>query len=496
MEPLVNQKSESFEWSEFYERPVPGFKDCGPYRRSGVVEYSKRASRPNDRWIYHGHVAKVLEEQGFYVEEDPRSVYDPEQLWQQLERFGPSQNTFVQVDEHVSKGIALAWKVFGKPEEKPFLTPLEGEDELLMSVDLGKSAGLPFFGKKKDSYDYAFRKKDEVVAGKSSPPPCIAYARTQAGNKTRLVWGFPFCMTLLEGQFARPLINRYLRRRTTMAFGLKRHELGAYLHSEIAKSGGIPYSLDYSKFDASIATFFIRAAFNILGSWFTEEDRKRLGWVEMVNYFINTPIVMPNGRLYKGKDHGVPSGSYFTQMVDSIVNTMLIGAMLHAFNQQVHWKKIFILGDDVIFPMYQKIDSRRIAAFLRKYGVTVNAEKSKYGEVHFLGATWHKGAPDAPIPELIKKAVSPETFRKKPENMTNHKFALLVLSSYASNYLSGSYLLPIEFGSEHYAYYDSLDFSSSSKFLSGSDRFREEHSSAMRNKRPSKYSTLDGRFWS
>lgn len=66
------------------------------------------------------------------------------------------------------------------------------------------------------------------------------------------------------------------------------------------------------------------------------------------DYFIHTPIVMPDHHIYYGKKHGVPSGSYFTQIVDSIVNVIIAGTISAKFNMYINKSDIYVLGDDLL----------------------------------------------------------------------------------------------------------------------------------------------------
>ena len=42
-------------------------------------------------------------------------------------------------------------------------------------------------------------------------------------------------------------------------------------------------------------------------------------WYLIIDYFMNTQVVLPNGKLMKLKG-SVPSGSYFSQFVDTVGN--------------------------------------------------------------------------------------------------------------------------------------------------------------------------------
>lgn len=442
-----------------------GIRDLGPFRRASLKEYVARMSTPSDHVIFDDNVAAVLSAQNIEWEEDPRSIYDPNQLWEALARYGSSNHTRFKFDPAIIAGIKLAKRVFGRYGD--LLEPIIDLDSIKLALKLTKSSGLPLMVSKLESLAYSFDREEQIRLGAKKPNPCVAYKRTQKENKTRLVWGYPLEMTIMEARFARPLIGAFLDSRTTMAFGMQKYELGTYLKYNLKMYKHI-MCLDYSKFDSSISSSLIAISFEILSSWFSEEDKLKYGWDTIVKYFIHTPIVMPDGHLYGGKDHGVPSGSYFTQLIDSIVNTILIGAIGYAFKEETHWRSVFVLGDDCIFGVDRKLDLDTVSKFLRRYGVTLNIEKSQFDIMYFLGAYWDSGFPDNELSDLAAKAVFPETFRKYPENLTSKQKARLVLSSYASQYKSAWKFLPkrhpiIQMEQE------ALDFKP--EYLSGSDRY-------------------------
>lgn len=449
-------------------------KNCGPFRRKSLKSYVSRMSTGDSSILYDNHVARVLEQQGFVVDEHPRSIYEPEQLYTVLKRYATDWSRFEGVDAHLEFGFRMAFKIFARPKHSPRLSALRDQETVLQAIKLNKSAGLPSMRKKVDDLPYAFHREQQVRARLKAPNPCVAFKRTQEGNKTRLVWGYPFEMTLMESRFARPLIDEFLSRRTTMAFGMSKAELGSIIHRNIVDKPGTIVCLDYSKFDTTISQSMIRRAFSILATWFTDQDLEEFAWNQIVSYFIYTPIVMPDGNLYRGKGHGVPSGSYFTQLIDSIVNTALIFALQHKFQFNLDWRNLLVLGDDVIMNVNGSFDIVEWKQYLSTFGMKMNEEDTTIGEPHFLGAFWYRGKPDAPVGKLASKAVFPETFRNyqgKPREGAEQ-----VLKSYARNYLSGFKLLQVPW---HRNVFD-VDSSSEIKntaWLSGSDRYLLEEAS-------------------
>lgn len=448
--------------------------DRGPFRRTSLRKYISQMSKPNPKVIFDDYVAEVLEQQGFRWEDQPRSVYEPQQLYTALERYATSWDQFEFLDEHMTNGFRMAYKIFAKPRDREPFDVLVG-DELIKSIKLDKSSGLPLLTSKAKSLVYSLDREDQIRAGLKAPNPCIAYKRTQKNNKTRLVWGYPLEMTLMEGRFARPLIDHFKRSENPMAFGLSKMTLGARISRWFEDVPGTTVCLDFSKFDSTISATMIRYAFRILSTWFTEEQRHQFGWDTVVKYFIHTPIVMPDGHLYTGKNHGVPSGSYFTQIIDSIVNVAMMYALQYACGMSFRQESLMVLGDDVIVQVRGQVDVNQYTEYLSKVGLVLHGpEKTVIGRCHFLGATWIKGKPHRELDELIKNAVFPEGFRNYGGNIVGGTRA--VLRSYASAYIEGWQLISTKgrLPSQSMQWIDEphdSDLDQNSKYMTGSDKF-------------------------
>jgi len=454
-------------------REVKGFTCKGTYRRAKMQDYSNRMSKADGTHLWNNTVAHILEEQGFDIKEDPRSIYDPEQLWEALERYSPMNDTCVdQSDPHLKQGIRMAWKIYAKPKYYTHIKALRTVQEIEKAIKGEKFAGLPTMGKKRDDLIYGLDREAQVLKGIKAPAPCLAGKRCQRGNKTRLVWMYPMEMTLMEARFARPLIDNLLDRRTTMAFGMKKFEIGALVDSICYHTDGTPVALDYSKFDSTIPSYLIKQAFKIIATWFTEEDKKEFGFEIVEKYFLNTPIVMIDGKLYTGKKHGVPSGSYFTQIVDSIVNTILIGAMSSKFKWGIQWTKFLVLGDDVIMNV-KNPNIEEMRSFLERFGIILNASKTKL-EAHFLGADWRYGKPYRDFGELLAMATQPESFKKMGNTeLERYQSAIALLINYCCSYTNAWRMLNKRFHSPQAMNY--YEYKIRPELMSGSDRYIQEY---------------------
>ena len=431
-------------WKGDLEMSLESFR-AKPYRSKRLQSYFSRMSKDNLNPLFDDVVASVLDSQGFNVTESPRSIYKVDKLYDALEKYAPSASPFIKVTPAVRAGVRLAYKCFAKPQDVPYLEPMPLTADTVMQLTSNNqaSAGLTAYGETKaQSQVRALNRAKQILSGEKAPEPCLAFKRTQFNDKTRLVWGYPYSMTILEGIFARPLINQFKGGSTPMAFAMSNLQMGTRLRVS-SYQRRYCYSLDMSSFDSSIAAYLINEAFGILSTWFNWDELITEPWDVVVNYFITAPIVMPNGKIYHGRRHGVPSGSYFTQIIDSIVNVILAGAVSYEFDLGINRRSIMVLGDDLIFWSNKRVSLNAIAKFARS-SLCINvhgSEKSaifKRGDIiHYLGRDWDNGIPTLDVEKVLQRALYPETFRRySKDRWKREKEARLMLWAMAQTYKS------------------------------------------------------------
>lgn len=422
-----------------------------PYRSKRIKDYCKMFSRDSLKVLMDPHVVAVLAAQGFHADiETPRSIYKVDKLYEALAHYAPNTVPAPKQGTMYNAGIALARKCFARPKDRKYLRVLPFTPQTIEAITSNPngSSGLTNFGSKKiDSQVRALERGLQTLRGDLLPEPCIAFKRTQFNEKTRLVWGYPYSMTCIEGLVAKPLLDQFKGGSSPMSFAMTSGALGCKLrvaayHKEWA------YSLDMSQYDASLSAQLIHIAFKILRTWFDPHEIEPVSGLtvkqifdRVENYFIHTPIVMPDGNLYRGKDHGVPSGSYFTQLVDSVCNVIIAGAVSERFHLHVDKDEMFVLGDDLLMWSNRRVDLDKIAYYVRNdFAVRMHgSEKSQiyhYDEpVHYLGRDWDNGLGDLPIQDIIARMVYPESYRKYPEDrLAAERQARILIAGYAWQY--------------------------------------------------------------
>lgn len=362
--------------------------------------------------IVEGTVLRALRAQGFELnpEVDNKSVYTPQKMFDALHKYAKPVD-FRPNEDIWNQAYALTVKAFVTTESK--VRQAKDVASIMSSVKGEKSSGAPEFSKKKDVAEKDYLRMLKWLNGDKKPDPCVAFHRVQHGSegpKNRLVWGYPQSITMAESTFARPLIQHFLSSRCPMAIGKHRHKLSARMVS--LNNCHAKYGLDFSGFDSSISGRLISMAFSILAKNVDWNNSSREDWDKIVNYFIHTPILMPDGHVYT-KHRGVPSGSYFTQMVDSVVNYFAIQyATISLFGYAVHLDKLLVLGDDSLFSLPKAVSLKLYQEKLSELGLTVNVEKSVLSlddePVHFLGHVWKHGLVDRDPIDIAKRMAFPE----------------------------------------------------------------------------------------
>nr|APG78298.1 RdRp [Hubei partiti-like virus 54] len=427
-----------------------GFVCKGKFNRPKVDSYVKAYSKPRTTPYVDSIVKRIIESQGYKTEGliDPANIYDPDQMFEGLKRYR-AERKYLPKAEVLHEAFSFVFSVFARPSRADRLNVLS-DVEMLGALKADTSCGIELLGKKGDilNQQIGMRREAAVRRGIKAPNPCQAFARTQRGNKTRLVWGYPIEMTMMEARFARPLIDKFIQMDTPMMIGKPKYLIGTRINCNIQPCRN-SYSIDYSKYDSSIHEGLINMAFSILGTWFSPEDKETFAWQKIVEYFIRTPIVMPDGKLYVGKTRGVPSGSFFTQLIDSLVNLLLLKYVTLLQGVRLSLGRVMILGDDSIFGVDEELDISKMASDLDDMGITLNVEKSGHNTCHFLGAYWKAGLPHMTLGEIIKRAICPEKSRYINSN-DPMSTAVETLQNLTAAWIEATILIPRSFNADYW----------------------------------------------
>lgn len=208
--------------------------------------------------------------------------------------------------------------------------------------------------------------------------------------KRRVAWVYPINILALENMFAAPFLDALPE---TWVPSPETH------HKEFC--GYMSKSMDYSKFDTSINARFIKDAFAILkehldfsyyqgGAFKANPEHLNNIWNFLVRYFIYTPFKTSENENIRRKHHGVPSGSQFTNLIDTIVS-YLTTCYIHL--KQDCFCKINTYGDDVHCSNCRcNNDALKLHAL--RIGLKLKVElPNEHGCLTYCKAECHKGIP-------------------------------------------------------------------------------------------------------
>lgn len=349
------------------------------------------------------------------------SEYDPESLYGRLASYDG-----VGVYNPDKSKLRDAFRIVRNRWAEIKVDPLPLDHMLITEIKGNKNSGLPSFTRKLEDFPRALEEARNIASGVTSPPPCIAFSRTQgtegkdAKPKTRLVWGFPFSVTLLEATIFRPILEAIKLSDTRYVMGKRKLQVATML--DHLKFYPVRTTFDWSQFDASVSTQLIGMAFTIVKDSLSHVP-EYAKFVE--SYFCTCPILMPDGKLIVGRRKGIPSGSYGTSVIGCIVNDILL-TYLYSFLDVHH--ETYILGDDSISGVSGRVNTElmRKLAF-EHFGMKLTVEPADYaGDVKFLGHAWTKGRPRRPLEVSFQRLHYSERF-------SDVGFYELLLSLYADN---------------------------------------------------------------
>lgn len=394
-----------------------------------------------------------------------KAFYKPSLLFKTLEGFYSPDRRNRDNDPHYQAALQRVREMI--VPDKPLKPRLikKGMNVRKNLTTLNTSAGISNYGKKKKHVinhmiTEGLEIKRQIASGKSffkiSVMPYIAITRSQLGTlasnynyvrptnedgtvkyKGRLVWCLDAVMVLIESQFARPLINHLARNWPNIAMG----KSPEYLRSMLCDMSEVMLqwsSTDYSKYDSTVPAFLIRDCFDIIKECFDVQYHREIDFI--CQKFIHADILMPDMNVYS-VSKGIKSGSYFTQVVGSMCNAIIMLTFLeHKYNkhdpevygqpdlkEQRNIDTVFrlpdgryafsALGDDNAFAINDQIDYNAFKSYVYKvFGMIVNVDKSSYGKrgepIEYLRRFWTRMGEWRDPADLMINILHPERARK------------------------------------------------------------------------------------
>ncbi|QRG29187.1 putative RdRp [Ambrosia cryptic virus 2] len=247
--------------------------------------------------------------------------------------------------------------------------------------------------------------------------PDVGYTRTQLAHiaenqlKVRGVWGRAFHYILLEGTAAKPLLDSFQRSNTFVMIGSDPVTRVPEILSKISDDGKWIMSIDWSQFDATVSQFEIETAFDILKAFIDFPDFDTEMCYEFCKHmFIHKKVAAPDGFIYWAHK-GIPSGSYYTSLIGSIINRLRIEYLWRLkFDEGPN--VCYVLGDDSLIAYDRFYDPNELAAEAFKLNWLMNPEKTEYSTIPnaitFLGRTVRGGMNQRDLKKCLRLLILPE----------------------------------------------------------------------------------------
>lgn len=220
------------------------------------------------------------------------------------------------------------------------------------------SAGLPYMVRKGLILKEALMDWKKQV----NTYPCVLYTRTQEQGKTRNIWGYPISDTMFEQTFQIPTLKverNFPHRKALIGPDAVDDAMTLLLNGK--RREDIVFCADFSAYDASVSTEYSYNAFNSIASLFQAEYHPQL--YDVYRRFTTMSILTPDGE-WSGP-HGVPSGSSFTNTIDSLVQFQIAGEP----------QRCQIQGDDGVY-LLNSSDLDLLKERFKTAGLELNPDKS------------------------------------------------------------------------------------------------------------------------
>lgn len=159
--------------------------------------------------------------------------------------------------------------------------------------------------------------------------------------------------------------------------------------------------IDFSSYDQTIPSFTIATSFLMVKALMKlnkEEDRY---FDFMVSYILHAPVYHADCGFIR-RERGIISGSLFTNIVDSLCNSMILGM---ASDKLSFLDRTIVYGDDnILLSKYRYPDLSRIESFLNTLGMKITYSRESFSNnfnIEFAGSYWTRQGPERNYKRMI-----------------------------------------------------------------------------------------------
>jgi hypothetical protein len=208
-----------------------------------------------------------------------------------------------------------------------------------ISGSLDTNSGCPSYGKRSDTTIQARAIRD-ARSGKWKSYPAILGSRGQR-KADRFIFMFPFSTNLIEQSFVNCVLDA-IRSNSIPSFSAWEgfDSVALTITQQGVSSTKTKCSTDYVKMDKHFGPDHFDFVFRVLAPLFQPSVREQLR--ESLTHCSEIPVLVSTDKLYTGT-HGMPSGSGWTNLAESIVSLAIMMTVEDYYGEDAAKQ---VLGDD------------------------------------------------------------------------------------------------------------------------------------------------------
>jgi hypothetical protein len=357
------------------------------------------------------------------------------------------------------KAMRIVDEMFGclKHSIDPIDFNYQGWCEIVNHLEMTSSPGLPLrreYTTQAECLPYIYDKAKRLnhfakflPAHKVRAPPCMIglrpgmtdFEQLEEKVKARGVWAYPAEVKVVEQRFVVPIMEKLSQHFGDIPYvtGVNMTKCLPMIIDHLLVRGKKAMVSDIHHLDDSVGPDYINWAFDLIESWLdmgsTKSSIKRnenvMNFIRY--YFINTLILLPSGQLVR-KHGGVPSGSGFTQLVDTLVTLVItVYSLLEQGADESEIRNfIFCVGDDVATTVKVDFSLEQFSRSLNRLGYEMNPSKAFLtddgSDLVFLGYGKYGGHVRRSFEDLLKNALFPERYVGSEARSTSRLLGQLV----------------------------------------------------------------------
>jgi hypothetical protein len=201
----------------------------------------------------------------------------------------------------------------------------------------------------------------------------------ELSSKQRTVWMYSYPVNIQEMRFFRPMQAWLLKWLSGLSAWRTPEHVDKAVHEAInfaQRMGTVIISTDFSSYDQSLGYAHTLLAYQLMGSLF---QKGYTGEIDMLwEYMHSVPLIISSDRMWKG-DHGVSSGSVFTNLVDTIVHMAAASWAVSEAGARLSTNLSQFQGDDGLLVTFDSAPIEKITEAYAELGIEANYEKQFLG---------------------------------------------------------------------------------------------------------------------